>query len=187
MRNKQKKKLDQKHAKINYRVANERDGDGASGGGGVAASDNGAQRGGEETREEAEAASSSSNSEKDKEEAEEEAEEEIEVERFNSGLAWFHTFNAKTKLDRAHYRTIHAVTCDTHLTDLSPSPSPSQNSQNSNSKKASNLALRVTIRGESFMYHQIRHMIGLMIAAYVVQSPLSPLGPSLSAPLFHSL
>ena len=98
--------------------------------------------------------------------------EELNIERFCKNVKWFHTFNEKTKLDRAHYRTIHSVTCDSALIDLGKGKEEGE----------VQLALRVTIEGESFMYHQIRHMIGLMIAAYRGMIPKAFISAVLSAP-----
>ena len=83
-----------------------------------------------------------------------EREVEVEVVKFCHDLRWFRTFNSKTKLDRAHYRTIHSVSCDRDLVDLG------------GNGKFQERALRVTISGESFMYHQIRHMVGLVVACF---------------------
>ena len=98
-------------------------------------------------------------------------EREVEIEKFCYNLRWFHSFNAKTRLDRAHYRNINSVTCGTALVDLAEGNQGPQK-----------LALRVSIQGESFMYHQIRHMIGLMIAAYRKMCPTAFISAVLSAP-----
>ncbi|UPR05316.1 tRNA pseudouridine synthase [Chloropicon primus] len=103
------------------------------------------------------------------------AEREVEVEKFCDNVRWFHTFNRKTKLDRSHYRHMHEVSCGARLTNLGKSDGEKR------------LALRVTIQGESFMYHQIRHMVGLMIAAYRNMVPTNFISAVLSAPANVSL
>ena len=99
---------------------------------------------------------------------------EIEIETFCKNVKWFHTFNAKTKLEKSHYRRIHSVTCDTELLRMGEREGDDGNLEN--------FALRVTITGESFMYHQIRHMIGLIIAAYRGLVPAPFISAVLAAP-----
>ena len=105
--------------------------------------------------------------ETDEEGGEAKAKQKAERKNNSLKLEWYDQKNESDPVTRRHFRFIDEVSIGDNIAPIAPGGPP---------------CIRLTIKGGSFMLHQIRHMVGASIAVAVGKVPLEVVEASLTVP-----